>query len=88
MTENPSTQAPDAGPTTPSTDTRAVVVPDKPALEGLEAKWSRALEADNDTYAFDRTQPRENVYSIDTPAADRQRQPARRPRLLLHATPT
>jgi len=66
MTENPSTPAPDTGPTTASTDQRAVVVPDRPALEGLEDKWSRAW-ADNDTYAFDRTQPRENVYSIDTP---------------------
>jgi valyl-tRNA synthetase len=45
---------------------RAVVVPDKPALEGLEAKWSAQWKAD-DTYRFDRTQPRENVYSIDTP---------------------
>jgi len=44
----------------------AVVVPDKPALEGLEATWSERWKAD-DTYAFDRTQPRENVYSIDTP---------------------
>lgn len=62
MTENP-TQTPDA---TTSTDQRAVVVPERPALEGLEDKWSQAW-ADNDTYAFDRTQPRENVYSIDTP---------------------
>src|SRR6478672_9341080 len=62
MTENPSTQAPE----TTSTDPRAVVVPERPALEGLEDKWSRTW-ADNDTYAFDRTQPRENVYSIDTP---------------------
>jgi valyl-tRNA synthetase len=45
---------------------RAVVVPDKPALEGLEATWSARWKAEN-TYAFDRTQPRENVYSIDTP---------------------
>jgi valyl-tRNA synthetase len=44
----------------------AVVVPDKPALEGLEDKWSQWWEADG-TYAFDRTQPRSNVYSIDTP---------------------
>ncbi|MEJ7833350.1 MAG: valine--tRNA ligase, partial [Nocardioides sp.] len=44
----------------------AVVVPDKPALEGLEEKWSTQWKAD-DTYRFDRTQPRENVYSIDTP---------------------
>ena len=65
MTENPSTQAPEAGPTTPSTDTRAVVVPERPALEGLEEKWSG--RGADDTYAFDRTQPRENVYSIDTP---------------------
>src|SRR5688500_1892684 len=66
MTESPSTQAPDTGPTTASTDQRAVVVPERPALEGLEEKWSRTWAA-NDTYAFDRTQPRENVYSIDTP---------------------
>ncbi|GAA2152332.1 valine--tRNA ligase [Nocardioides koreensis] len=53
-------------PTTTSTDQRAVVVPEKPALEGLEATWSTRWR-DDDTYAFDRTQPRENVYSIDTP---------------------
>ena len=46
--------------------TRTVVVPEKPALEGLEAKWSAQWQADG-TYAFDRSQPRENVYSIDTP---------------------
>lgn len=45
---------------------RAVVVPDKPALEGLEAKWS-ARWKDDDTYAFDRTRQREEIYSIDTP---------------------
>ncbi|HEX4189425.1 MAG TPA: valine--tRNA ligase [Marmoricola sp.] len=44
----------------------AVVVPDKPALEGLEGTWAARWKAD-DTYAFDRSQPRENVYSIDTP---------------------
>ena len=67
MTDSPATQTPDTGPdTTASTDLRAVVVPERPALEGLEEKWSRTW-ADNDTYAFDRTQPRENVYSIDTP---------------------
>lgn len=49
-----------------TTASRGVAVPDKPALEGLEQKWSRQWQAD-DTYAFDRTQPRENVYSIDTP---------------------
>jgi valyl-tRNA synthetase len=49
-----------------TTAASAVVVPEKPALEGLEAKWSERWRAE-DTYAFDRTQPRENVYSIDTP---------------------
>lgn len=49
-----------------SADARAVVVPDKPALEGLESKWAERWKAD-DTYGFDRTQPRENVYAIDTP---------------------
>ena len=49
-----------------STDTGAVVVPDKPALEGLEEKWV-ARWRDDETYRFDRSQPRENVFSIDTP---------------------
>jgi valyl-tRNA synthetase len=44
----------------------AVVVPDKPALEGLEDKWSQRWEADG-TYSFDCTKPRSEVYSIDTP---------------------
>ncbi|MFZ2503327.1 MAG: valine--tRNA ligase [Nocardioides sp.] len=44
----------------------AVVVPERPALEGLEDKWAARWKADR-TYAFDRSQPRENVYSIDTP---------------------
>ena len=41
-------------------------VPDKPALEGLEAKWSPRWETEG-TYRFDRTAPRERVYAIDTP---------------------
>src|SRR6476646_4412982 len=53
-------------PNTTSTDQRAVVVPDKPALEGLEASWTQRWK-DAETYRFDRSQPRENVYSIDTP---------------------
>jgi valyl-tRNA synthetase len=61
MTETPQDQAMET-----STAPRAVVVPDKPALEGLEAKWAERWKTDQ-TYAFDRTQPRENVYSIDTP---------------------
>jgi valyl-tRNA synthetase len=42
-------------------------MPDKPALEGLEAKWGASWEADG-TYRFDRENAvRENVFSIDTP---------------------
>src|SRR5215470_1033001 len=44
----------------------AVVVPDKPALEGLEDKWSKQWEVDQ-TYAFDRSKSREEIYAIDTP---------------------
>src|SRR3954470_1043119 len=44
----------------------AVVVPDKPALEGLEDKWAKQWEADQ-TYAFDRTKTRAEIYAIDTP---------------------
>ncbi len=41
-------------------------VPDKPALEGLEARWSERWEADG-TYRFAGDRPRAEVYSIDTP---------------------
>jgi len=41
-------------------------VPDKPSLEGLEAKWS-ALWEEAGTYRFDRSAPRARVYAIDTP---------------------
>ncbi|HET8717845.1 MAG TPA: valine--tRNA ligase [Nocardioidaceae bacterium] len=54
----------DLSPTT--ADSRAVVVPDRPALEGLEDTWSARWQQDQ-TYAFDRTHPRAEIYSIDTP---------------------
>src|SRR5665811_368843 len=41
-------------------------VPEKPVLEGLEAKWSKAWE-DQGTYRFDRSKTREDIFSIDTP---------------------
>jgi valyl-tRNA synthetase len=44
----------------------SIVVPEKPALEGLEQKWTTRWEADG-LYRFDRTRSREEVYSIDTP---------------------
>jgi valyl-tRNA synthetase len=43
-----------------------ITVPDKPALEGLEQKWSARWEADG-VYRFDRTKAREEVFSVDTP---------------------
>jgi valyl-tRNA synthetase len=43
-----------------------ISVPDKPALEGLEQKWTHRWEAD-EVYRFDRTRERADVYSIDTP---------------------
>ena len=41
-------------------------IPEKPALEGLENKWTKRWQ-DDQTYAFDRARPREDVYAIDTP---------------------
>ncbi len=41
-------------------------IPDKPALEGLEAKWTSLWEASG-VYRFDRGRQRGDVYSIDTP---------------------
>ena len=46
------------------------VIPDKPVLEGLEAKWGESW-SEQGTYLFDRLRAaqsgREGVYSIDTP---------------------
>ncbi len=56
---------------TPATDpTRALAVPDKPSVDGLEEKWARVWQ-EQGTYRFDRERalglPREQVYAIDTP---------------------
>jgi len=57
----------EAAPSTTTTTTRAERrVPDKPALEGLEARWSARWEADG-TYRFAGDRPRAEVFSIDTP---------------------
>jgi valyl-tRNA synthetase len=61
MTETP--QHRDLSATAPD---RGVAVPDRPALEGLEEKWSAAWHEQR-TYAFDRSKSRDQVYSIDTP---------------------
>ena len=41
-------------------------IPDKPALEGLEAKWTPMWESSG-VYRFDGSRQRGEVYSIDTP---------------------
>jgi valyl-tRNA synthetase len=41
-------------------------IPDRPALEGLEAAWSARWQKQG-TYVFDRTAERSQVFSIDTP---------------------
>ena len=41
-------------------------MPERPTLDGLEAKWNEVWERDR-IYSFDRSAPRERVFSIDTP---------------------
>jgi valyl-tRNA synthetase len=64
MDNNPTPQQ--TGETTEATQGRSVVVPDRPALEGLEDKWVARWE-EQGTYRFDRSRTREEIYSIDTP---------------------
>src|SRR5438309_8187057 len=47
-------------------DPKRLRLPDKPALEGLESKWTPIWEASG-VYRFDRSRPRADVYAIDTP---------------------
>ena len=49
-----------------SLDPERVTLPEKPVLEGLEAKWTARWESSG-VYRFDRSRPRAEVYSIDTP---------------------
>ena len=41
-------------------------VPEKPTLDGIEAKWIDRWEAEG-TYRFDRSKTRADIYSVDTP---------------------
>ena len=41
-------------------------VPEKPSIDGIEARWMQRWEADA-TYRFDRTADRDGVFAIDTP---------------------
>ena len=43
-----------------------ITLPEKPALEGLEAKWNDVWAREG-TYRFEPGRPRAEVYSIDTP---------------------
>jgi len=49
-----------------SLDPSRLRLPEKPALEGLEAKWIPRWESDG-VYRFDRAHERDEVYSVDTP---------------------
>jgi hypothetical protein len=41
-------------------------IPDKPTLDGIEARWTERWEAEG-TYRFDRSASRDQVFAIDTP---------------------
>ncbi|HEX7745155.1 MAG TPA: valine--tRNA ligase [Micromonosporaceae bacterium] len=45
---------------------RRATVPDRPTLDGLADKWARRWQ-EAQTYAFDRSKARADVYAIDTP---------------------
>jgi valyl-tRNA synthetase len=53
-------------PTADAGSSRTASVPERPTPDGLEAKWSAVWERDG-AYSFDRSAPRERVFSIDTP---------------------
>src|SRR6266478_7227953 len=50
----------------PPTIWRMARIPDKPTLEGLEERWSATWEGSG-AYRFDRSHPRAEIFSIDTP---------------------
>ena len=81
------TDAPQTDLSEETTAAPAAVVPDKAALEGLEAKWSAQWKAD-DTYAFDRTKlARRGLLDRHSPA-DRVGLAARRATSSPTPTPT
>ncbi|MGZ4599064.1 MAG: valine--tRNA ligase [Oryzihumus sp.] len=52
--------------TNPAHAPRAVTIPEKPSIDGLEEKWAQVW-SEQGTYTFDRSKAREEIYSIDTP---------------------
>src|SRR5579864_1285798 len=49
-----------------SLDSARLRIPEKPALEGLEAKWMARWE-EAGLYTFDRSRQRSEIFAIDTP---------------------
>ena len=45
---------------------RAASTPEKVGVEGLEQKWGPSWES-NETYSFDKSAPKSQIFSIDTP---------------------
>jgi len=45
---------------------RKYEIPEKPTLDGIEAKWMERWEADG-TFRFDRSKGRDEIFSVDTP---------------------
>ena len=66
-----------------SLDPARLQLPEKPALEGLEAKWMPRWE-ESGVYRFDRDAAARRGLLDRHAAADRQRLAARRPRVLVH----
>jgi valyl-tRNA synthetase len=56
----------EAGPSLGPAPSPSARVPERPTLDGLEAKWGAVWEREG-VYRFDRSAPRERIYSIDTP---------------------
>ena len=79
------TTTPEQARSTTSAQRRSVVVPEKPALEGLEEKWTAAWKAAADLPLRPHPAPR-RTSTRSTPRRPRCRgSPARRTRVLLHA---
>src|SRR5215472_16164082 len=57
---------PESSPSLTSLESGRLQLPEKPALEGLEAKWIPRWEQSG-VYRFDRTTGRDAIFSIDTP---------------------
>ena len=70
---------------TPAPDSR---IPEKPTIDGLEDRWAQVWERAGHLPLRPVQARASEIYSIDTPAADGERVPARRARVLATRTPT